>query len=76
MPPGVRGSWSTSGESASYACALQGVSTIISLARRWQRQGKRTEAYKLRAPIDGWCTEGFDTGRLPGGQALLETLAG
>ena len=74
MTPGVRGSWSTSGESDSYACDLQGVSTIISLARLWQRQGKRTEAYELLAPIYGWFTEGFDTGRLPGDQSIARNI--
>jgi predicted ATPase len=33
----------------------------MSLARRWQQQGKRTEAYELLAPVYGWFTEGFDT---------------
>ena len=33
----------------------------MSLARLWQQQGKRTEAYALLAPIYGWFTEGFDT---------------
>jgi hypothetical protein len=32
----------------------------MSLARLWQQQGKRAEAYELLAPIDGWFTEGFD----------------
>ena len=29
----------------------------MSLVRLWQQQGKRTEAYKLLAPIYGWFTE-------------------
>jgi class 3 adenylate cyclase/uncharacterized protein (DUF433 family) len=33
----------------------------VSLARLWQRQGKRTEAGELLAPVYGWFTEGFDT---------------
>jgi class 3 adenylate cyclase/predicted ATPase len=32
-----------------------------SLARLWQRQGKRAEARELLATIYGWFTEGFDT---------------
>src|SRR5262249_53951376 len=36
----------------------------MSLARLWQQQGKRTEAYELLAPIYGWFTEGFDTADL------------
>src|SRR5262249_40441561 len=31
-----------------------------SLARLWQGQGKRAEAYALLAPVYGWFTEGFD----------------
>ena len=30
-----------------------------SLARLWQRQGKRTEAYELLVPVYGWFTEGL-----------------
>jgi predicted ATPase len=46
-----------------------------SLACLWQRQGKRTEAYELLAPIYGWFTEGFDTADLQEAKALLEALA-
>jgi predicted ATPase len=48
----------------------------MSLARLWQHQGKRTEAYDLLVPIYGWFTEGFDTADLQEAKALLETLAG
>jgi predicted ATPase len=47
----------------------------MSLARLWQSQGKRTEAYDLLAPIYGWFTEGFDTADLQEAKALLEALA-
>lgn len=47
----------------------------VSLGRLWQRQGKRTEARELLAPIYGWFTEGFDTADLQEAQALLEALA-
>src|SRR5262249_8068531 len=47
----------------------------MSLARLWQQQGKRAEAYELLAPIYGWFTEGFDTADLQDAQALLEALA-
>ena len=47
----------------------------ISLARLWQRQGKRTDAYELLAPTYGWFTEGFDTADLQEAKALLEELA-
>jgi predicted ATPase len=48
----------------------------MSLARLWQQQGKRAEAYERLAPIYGWFTEGFDTADLQEAQALLEELAG
>ena len=35
--------------------------TSTSLARLWQSQGKRQEAYELLTPVYGWFTEGFDT---------------
>jgi predicted ATPase len=47
-----------------------------SLARLWQQQGKRAEAYELLAPIYGWFTEGFDTADLQEARALLEELGG
>ena len=47
----------------------------MSLGRLWQRQGKRTEAYELLAPVYGWFTEGFDTADLQEAKALLEALA-
>ena len=46
-----------------------------SLARLWQRQGKRAEARELLAPVYGWFTEGFDTADLQEARALLEELA-
>ena len=46
-----------------------------SLARLWQSQGKRQEAYDLLAPVYGWFTEGFDTTDLQEAKALLEALA-
>jgi predicted ATPase len=47
----------------------------MSLARLWQRQGKRAEARELLAPIYGWFTEGFDTVDLQDAKALLDALA-
>jgi class 3 adenylate cyclase/predicted ATPase len=47
----------------------------MSLARLWQHQDKRTEAYDLLAPVYGWFTEGFDTADLQDAKALLEELA-
>src|SRR5262249_55222520 len=49
--------------------------TATSLARLWQRQGKRQEAYDLLAPVYGWFTEGFDTADLKDAKALLDELA-
>jgi TOMM system kinase/cyclase fusion protein len=46
----------------------------VSLARLWQRQGKRADARGLLARIHGWFTEGFDTPDLREGAALLEAL--
>ena len=45
-----------------------------SLARLWQSQGKRREAYDLLAPVYGWFTEGFDTADLKEAKALLAEL--
>ena len=47
----------------------------MSLARLWQRQGKRVEARALLAPIYGWFTEGLDTADLQEAQALLGALS-
>jgi predicted ATPase len=47
---------------------------VISLARLWQQQGKRAEAYELLASIYGWFTEGFATVDLQKAKALLEEL--
>jgi predicted ATPase/class 3 adenylate cyclase len=45
-----------------------------SLAKLWQRQGKRQQAYDLLAPIYGWFTEGFETADLMDAKALLDEL--
>jgi predicted ATPase len=47
----------------------------MSLARLWERQGKRGEARDLLAPIYNWFTEGFDTADLQQAKGLLETLS-
>jgi predicted ATPase len=47
----------------------------MSLSRLWQRQGRRTEARELLAPIYGWFTEGFDIADLQEAKALLGELA-
>ena len=48
--------------------------TSTSLARLWQRQGKRQNAYELLAPVYGWFTEGFDTKDLQDAKSLLADL--
>ena len=46
-----------------------------SLARLWQSQDKRQEAYDLLAPVYEWFTEGFDTADLQEAKTLLQELA-
>jgi hypothetical protein len=49
--------------------------TSTSLARLWQSQGKRQDAYELLAPVYDWFTEGFDTRDLLEAKVLLDELA-
>jgi class 3 adenylate cyclase/tetratricopeptide (TPR) repeat protein len=44
------------------------------LARLWQSQGKRQDAYDMLAPVYDWFTEGFDTVDLQEAKALLQEL--
>ena len=60
---------------ACFYCKSWELRAATSLARLWQHQGKRAEAYELLAPIYGWFTEGFDTADLQEAKALLEELA-
>jgi hypothetical protein len=46
-----------------------------SLARLWQSQDKRQEAYDLLAPVYDWFTEGFDTADLQEAKRLLDELS-
>jgi adenylate cyclase len=48
--------------------------TATSLARLWQRQGKRAEARQVLGDVYGWFTEGFDTADLKDAKALLDAL--
>src|SRR5262249_45184356 len=50
--------------------------TATSLARLWQSQDKRQNAYDLLVPVYSWFTEGFDTADLQEARTLLEELAG
>jgi predicted ATPase len=46
----------------------------MSLARLWQRRGKRAAARHLLAEVYAWFTEGLDTADLQDARALLEEL--
>jgi hypothetical protein len=48
--------------------------TATNLARLWQSQGKRADAYELLAPIYGWFTEGFGSKDLQDAESLLAEL--
>jgi predicted ATPase len=48
--------------------------TSTSLARLWESQGKRQEAYQLLAPVYSWFTEGFDTKEMQDAKSLLAEL--
>jgi predicted ATPase len=48
--------------------------TSTSLARLWQSQGKRQEAYELLTPVYDCFTEGFDTKDLLDARTLLSEL--
>ena len=48
--------------------------TATSLARLWQHQDKRQEAYDLLTPVYEWFTEGFETADLQDAKRLLEEL--
>ncbi len=47
----------------------------MSLARLWQQQDKRQDAYDLLEPVYGWFTEGFDTADLKEAKGLLDELS-
>ena len=46
-----------------------------SLARLWQSQGRKAEAWPMLGEIYGWFTEGFDTKDLQDAKTLLQELA-
>jgi predicted ATPase len=47
----------------------------VDLARLWHRQGKRSEARELLAPVYGWFTEGLDSPSLQDARTVLAELA-
>ena len=57
-----------------FTCQPMGTQELKGLARLWQRQGKRTAAYELLAPVYNWFTEGFDTADLREAKALFAAL--
>jgi predicted ATPase len=75
-------------EAAAEACFRQAIATAqrqqskawqlratMSLARLWQRQGRRNEAHAALGAVFGTYTEGFTTPDLTDAAALLESLA-
>jgi len=50
------------------------IRAATSLARLWQSQDKRQDAYDLLAPVYEWFTKGFDTADLQEAKRLLEEL--
>jgi predicted ATPase len=61
------------------ACRQQAKSlelrAAMSLAKLWQSQGKRQDAYDLLAPVYNWFTEGFDTADLQEAKRVLGDLS-
>ncbi len=55
--------------------ALEQLVTATRLARLWQSQDKRQDAYDSLAPVYGWFTEGFDTADVKEAKALLNELS-
>jgi predicted ATPase len=47
----------------------------MSMARLWQRQGKKDDARALLAPVYDWFSEGFETVDMRAAKALLEALS-
>jgi len=48
---------------------------VMSLARLWQSQDKRTEAHNLLSGVYHWFTKGFDPKDLQEAKALLEGVS-
>jgi predicted ATPase len=70
--PGCSAPWTSPASQEAKSLELR---AAMSLSRLWQRQGKRTEARALLAPVYGWFTEGFDTADLQEAKALLTEIA-
>lgn len=51
------------------------VRAATALAKLWERQGRRTEAHALLAPVLGWFTEGLGARDLKEAWALLDGLS-
>ena len=65
-------------QAVNIACSQQAKSLELraatSLAKLWQRQGKRHEAYDLLSPVYSWFTEGFATADLQDAKTRLDAL--
>jgi predicted ATPase len=48
---------------------------VTSLARLWQRQGKKAKAHYVLSEVYNWFTEGFDTADLQDAKTLLDELS-
>ena len=53
-----------------------GLRAALSLARFWTKEGRRSEAHDLLAPIYGWFNEGFGTPDHKAAKTLLDQLRG
>ena len=51
------------------------VRAATALAKLWDRQGRRSQAHALLAPVLGWFTEGHDTPDLQEARAFLDGLS-
>ncbi len=60
--------------SATMGLGANQLRAATSLARLWQSQDKRQDAYELLAPVYEWFTEGFDTADLQEAKGLLDEL--
>jgi predicted ATPase len=53
-----------------------GLRAALSLARFWAKEGRRSEAHDLLAPVYGWFNEGFGTPDHKAAKTLLDQLRG
>jgi predicted ATPase len=70
---GVEGLETTGLKTLRVAKSLE-LRAAMNLARLWQSQGKRQDAYDLLSLVYRWFTEGFETADLQDARALLAEL--